>query len=775
VKTIAIAISAGLLCLASGCQPTANTTPVPESRVDQKVDDLLARMTLREEIEQLRCISSADRKLTTRGDFDESKAQKLLADGMGEIAPIDFDAEKEVALRNAIQSYLVTKTRLGIPAIFHNEACHGFLTSGATSFPAPIGMACSWDPDLYRRVYSVVAEEMRARGVSQALAPVVDICREPRWGRTDETMGEDPYLNGNLAAAVVCGLQGDDTGDIAPGHVAATLKHLAGHGQPEGGINRSPGDIPLRQMYDAHLVPFRIAIAQAHPAAVMASYNEVNSVPSHANHWLLHDVLRTEFGFGGLIVSDYTGVEYLSDVHHVAADHADAALKAFQAGVEVNLPDGVAFENLEQLVAEGRISRGAIDEAVRHVLRLKFALGLFDHPYGDAAKAIELAHLDSSKALARQAARESIVLLKNRDGLLPLPKGKYRTIAVIGPNAADARLGSYSGDPLYKVSILDGVRSKVGNDSRVLYAEGCKIVTNLPESSMAAWHGSQMAKWPTEEENKAAIADAVSVARRADVILLVLGENEMITREAWAATHLGDRASLDLPGAQNDLARAMFALGKPVVVYLMNGRPLSTPLLAEKADALLEGWYMGQETGNAAADLLFGDASPSGKLTITIPRSVGQLPMYYDHQPGARLFNYVDESDQPLYPFGFGLSYTTFAYSDPQLSAPTMPTTGQVALSVTVTNTGAMTGDEIVQFYIHQMVSSVTRPVEELKGFQRITLNPGQQQVVTFNVDKSTLAFHGLDMNYAVEPADFELMVGPSSAELKKITLRVTE
>jgi beta-glucosidase len=745
-----------------------------QPQIDTRVDELLRRMTLREKIQQLRCISAADRKLTTNGHFDPAKADKLLADGMGEFAPINADAATEVALRNAIQAYLIIHTRLGIPAIFHNEACHGFVTQGATSFPAPIGMACSWDPELYEQVYSVVAGEMRARGVSQALAPVVDICRDPRWGRTDETMGEDPYLNGELAAAVVRGLQGSSSGAIAPGHVAATLKHLAGHGQPEGGVNRAPGDISLRDLYDAHLAAFRIAVAEGTPADVMASYNEVNGVPSHDNRWLLQDVLRKEFGFDGLIVSDYTGVEYLSDVHHVAADHNEAAVKALNAGVEVNLPDGTAFANLQKLVEQGRVSEAEIDAAVRHVLRLKFALGLFGDSYGDADKAVQLAHLESSKALARKAARESIVLLKNRGNLLPLGKDQYHTIAVIGPNAADARLGSYSGDPLYKVSILDGVRARVGTSTQVLYAEGCKIVTNLPASSMSAWHQSIVAKWPTTQQNETAIAEAVNVARQADVVLLVLGENEMMTREAWAAQHLGDRTSLDLPGAQNDLARAIFDLGKPVVVYLMNGRPLSTPLLAERADAMLEGWYMGQETGNAAADLIFGDASPSGKLTITIPRSVGQIPMYYDHKPGARLFNYVDESSQPLFPFGFGLSYTTFAYSDPVLSSPAMPADGQTTLSVNVTNTGSVAGDEIVQFYIHQKVSSVTRPVEELKGFQRLSLNPGEQRTVRFTVDRQTLAFHDIDMNYTVEPGEFELMTGPSSVQLKKATLRVT-
>jgi beta-glucosidase len=757
--------------------PSAVPTPPPYKNpalpVDQRVDDLLARMTLHEKVQQLRCIWQVEPKITTARQFDPDKAAALLSEGIGEFGPLDHPAEQEVALHNAIQKYLLEQTRLGIPTIFHNEACHGFLTNGASSFPVPIGLACSWDPELTERIYNVVAAEMRARGVSQALAPIMDICRDPRWGRTDETMGEDPYLNGKIGAAVVRGLQGSATGVVAEGHVAATLKHFAGHGQPESGINRAPGDIPPRELYDAHLVPFRIAIAEAHPAAVMPSYNEVDGVPSHNNAWLLQTVLRGEFHFQGLIVSDYDGIEYLSEVHAVAADHAEAAQKALQAGVDVDLPSGTAYANLEQLVQAGQVSQDAIDQAVRRVLRLKFSLGLFENPYGDAGKADALVHLDSTKALAREAAQKSIVLLTNRNHLLPLPKDKYHTIAVIGPNADQARLGSYSGDPLYKVSILQGLQNKLGASAKILYAQGCQITTNLPDSSMTAWNEAVAPRFPTDAQNQAAIAQAVQTAQQADLIVLVLGENEMLSREAWSAKHLGDRDSLDLVGAQNALADAIFALGKPVVVYLMNGRPLAVPNLAEKADALIEGWYMGQETGNAAADILFGDANPSGKLTITIPRATGQVPDYYDYKPSAKLFNYVDDSNKPLFPFGFGLSYTTFAYSAPRLASPTIPRDGSTTVTVEVTNTGSVPGDEIVECYIHHVVSSVTRPVKELKGFQRISLAPGQSQSVTFTIDHDTLAFHDLQMNDTVEPGAVAIMTGPSSDDLQSVTLRV--
>jgi beta-glucosidase len=740
---------------------------------DQRVEDLLHRMTLAEKVQQLRCVWQIEPNITTNDQFDPAKAPRFFAEGIGEMGPIRWETGLEVRLRNDIQQYVATNTRLGIPVLFHDEGCHGELAPGATSFPIPIGIACSWDTELIERIYSVVAGEMRARGIGQALTPIVDICRDPRWGRTDETMGEDPFLNGTLGAAMVRGFQGSATGAIGPGHVAATLKHLTGHGQPEGGINRGASQAPLREILDAHLVPFRMAIALAHPSAVMPSYNEVDGVPSHANAWLLQDILRKQFGFQGVVVSDYEGVEYLSDVHGVGADHTEAALRAINAGVDMNMPKGDSYTNLPVLVATGRLSESVIDNAVRRVLRLKFNLGLFDEGPADVQKAIDITHLESSKTLALEAAQKSIVLLKNRAGILPLAKGKYKTIAVIGPNANEARLGSYSGEPWYKVTVLDGIRKKVGDTSNVVYAEGCKITANLPESSMAAWQSVAAVKLPTPAEDQTEIAQAVAIAKDADLIILVVGENETIARESWAANHVGDRDSMELFGAQNDLANAMFALGKPVVVYLMNGKPLAIPTIAEKADAIIEGWYMGQETGTAAADVLFGDVNPSGKLTITFPRATGNLPDYYDHKPGSRIYNFVEGTDKPLYPFGFGLSYTTFKYSQPVLSKAAIKVNGETQATVAVTNTGTVAGDEIVQLYLHQRVSSVTRPVEELKGFQRISLAPGETKSVTFIINRESLAFHDINMNYVVEPGAFDVMTGPSSASLQKTTLRI--
>ena len=742
---------------------------------EQRVADLLRRMTLEEKIAQL-CAAAEPKNITdTNGVFDEAKVRLVFGNGLGEFASLTKPISEEVALRNAVQKFILENTRLGIPIIFHGEACHGVLAPEANSFPVPIGIACTWDEDLVERIYTTVGAEMRARGMQQALAPILDICRDPRWGRTDETLGEDPFLNGRLGIAMVRGLQGRDPEHIGAGHVAATLKHLTGHGQPEAGVNRAPAHLGRRELYESHLVPFAMVIAAAHPAAVMPSYNEIDGVPSHANRWLLQDVLRGQFGFDGLIPSDYSGIADLRYFHHIAATDTDAAQRAFATGVDMDFPAGSNYAHLAELVKAGKISETAIDKSVARVLRLKFRLGLFENPYADADAAKALVKKDSTKALALEAAQKSIVLLKNQNGLLPLAPGKYKTIAVIGPNANDTRLGSYSGEPPYLVSIFDGIKRAAGDDAKILYAKGCSITTNEGLSSMNAWLTINRQQFPTAEEDRADIAQAVQTASQADVIILVLGENELICREAWSDKHSGDRASLDLFGRQNELADAIFKLGKPVVVYLMNGRPLAIPQIVEKASTVIEGWYAGQETGNAAADILFGRVNPSGKLTITIPREVGQLPIYYNHKPSSRGYAYVDADNRPLFPFGFGLSYTTFEYGDPQLSAPEMKTNASVEVSTTVTNSGKVAGDEIVQLYIHQKVASVTRPVRELKGFQRISLAPGESKTVHFKITPDMLALYDEDFKRVVEPGEFEIIIGPASDAGKTTLLRLTE
>lgn len=771
--TLAVLSALALLpALAEDSRPAYKNPDLP---VEQRVADLLKRMTIEEKAAQL-CTAWELKAIADAQDkFDPAKAEKVFANGLGGFGPVRWSIAKEVEFRNAAQKFVLEHTRLGIPIIFHEEGCHGVLAPEANSFPVPIGIACSWDEEMIERVFTTVGAELRSRGVHQALTPILDICRDPRWGRTDEMLGEDPYLNGKLGAAMVRGFQGREIAKIGDGHVAATLKHLTGHGQPEAGVNRAPAHLGRRELFESHLVPFEMVLAATKPACVMPSYNEIDGVPSHINHWLLQDVLRKQFDFNGLITSDYLGIDELEKFHHVAGNLADAALLAFKAGVDMDLPEGKNYAKLPELVRAGKIPESALDASVVRVLRLKFELGLFEKSSADATAAASLMKREATKALALEAAHKSIVLLKNKDSLLPLTKGAHKTIAVVGPHSNDTRLGSYSGEPPYRVSILDGIMRAVGYAAKVVHAKGCSITTNEGPSPMLAWNKVDRQEYPTAEADKADIAEAVKVAQEADLIVLVLGENELICRESWSREHVGDRDSLDLFGRQHELADAMFNLGKPVVVYLMNGRPLAIPHVVEKAAAVLEGWYMGQETGNAAADILFGSVNPSGKLTITFPRDAGQLPMFYNHKPLSRGYPYVNANNKPLFPFGFGLSYTTFSYSEPQLSAPEMKPDGKVEVSVTVTNTGKVAGDEIVQLYVHDKVASVTRPVRELKGFRRVSLAPGKSESVSFSITPDMLAFYDADMKRVIEPGEFEFTVGPSSTEGKTATLRVVE
>jgi beta-glucosidase len=642
----------------------------------------------------------------------------------------------------------------------------------ATAFPQAIGLACSWDPDLFEKVYSTIAREMRTRGTHHALTPVIDVCRDPRWGRVEETYGEDPCLNGILSCAAVRGLQGSSDGTIAPGHVAATLKHLTGHGQSEGGQNQAPANYSLRVLRDYHMPPFKTCIDNVKPASVMPSYNEVDGVPSHANKWLLKDVLRKEWGFEGMVVSDYYGVDQLFNKHYVAKDIKEAAKTAFNSGVQFEFPQANCYKYLPELLKERKIKLPDINKAVSQILELKFRLGLFENPYVDLKTANRVSREPSSRKLALKAARESIVLLKN-DKLLPLSKNKYKKIAVLGPCAKDLFFGGYAGEPYQKVSLFDGIKNKVDKKTGVLFAQGCRLTTNAT-IPFFNWKLDEI-KFPTREENIKLIAEAVKVAKKAEMIILAIGENEHLCREAWAKTHIGDNMTLDLFGQQDELVRAIVELGKPVVVYLMNGRPLSINYIDKNVPAIIEGWYMGQETGAAAADIIFGDVNPSGKLTITVPKSAGQLPMYYNFKPSAQINEYLSQDNKPLYHFGFGLSYTQFRFSNLRLEKEKIKLNSSTRVKVDVTNTGKRSGEEIVQMYIRDKVSSVTRPVKELKGFRRISLNPRETKTVTFEIKPDHLAFHNIDMKYVVEPGDFEIMVGNSSRDedLQRIILKV--
>lgn len=745
----------------------------PSLSVKKRVEDLLGRMTIEEKCAQLMGLWNGGVEDFKPEIFsDPAKMKEVFGKGCHSVHPAPFGIKETVKMRNAIQKYLVEETRLGIPAIFVDEGQHGMMRPEATVFPQAIGLACSWDPDLFERVYGVVAREMRSRGTHHALTPVIDVCRDPRWGRTEETYGEDPYLNGMLSTAAVIGLQGGDKGKVEKNNVAATLKHLAGHGESEGGLNQGPANYSMRVLRDYHMPPFKMCIDNARPVSVMPSYNEVDGVPSHSNRWLLKDLLRKEWGFKGMIVSDYYGVDQLFSKHFVCTDATDAAMTAFNAGVQYEFPQGNIYKVLPELVKKRKVSKEEIDRAVEQVLEFKFSLGLFENPFVEEKNAIAVSKSVVHRKTALKAAHESIVLLKN-ESLLPLKQGKYKKIAVIGPCAKDLWFGGYSGEPYEKVSLLEGIKAKAGKGTEVLFAQGCRLTINTTVSYFN-WKYDEI-KFASREENLKLIKEAVKVATGADLVILALGENEHLCREAWAKTHIGDNMTLDLFGEQNELADAITALGKPVVLYLTNGRPLAINKLAEKVPAIIEGWYMGQETGTAAADIIFGEVNPSGKLTITFPKSAGQLPLYYNHKPSAQYINYLSQDVNPLYYFGYGLSYTKFSYGKPVLKKNTVKKGEAARVTVEVTNAGKIAGDEIVQLYIRDVVSTVTRPVKELRGFARISLKPGETRKVSFDITPDKLAFHNLDMKYVVEPGEFEIMTGPSSrdADLQKTVLTV--
>ncbi len=746
----------------------------PGLPVEQRVADLLSRMTLEEKVAQLTCLWAERPQVgpqtdfsNDRGDFSPEKARLVMKYGIGQIArQRERKGPREGAVfANAVQKWLIENSRLGIPAIFHDEILHGHMAQGSTSFPQPIALASSWDPDFISKVFTVAALETRARGSHQVLGPNLDVAREPRWGRTEETYGEDPYLVSRMAVAIIKALQGSGPG-VDGGHIIATAKHFAAHGQPEGGTNIAPANYSERVLREFFLPSFEAAVKEAGVMSVMASYNEIDGVPSHANKWLLEKVLRQEWGFKGYVVSDYYGIPQLESLHYVAADKKEAAKLALETGVDIELPDPDCFPILVQLVKEGKVAEATIDRAVARNLRAKFLLGLFENPYVDPQRAVSVTNSEAHRELAAEAARRSIVLLKNENNLLPLDRNRLKSIAVIGPNADRVHLGGYSDNPGRGISVLQGITDKVGSKATVTHAVGCKITKEGGDWWADFSHLSDPA------EDTKLIAQAVEVAKAADLAVLVLGGNEDTNKEGWADNHLGDRDSLDLVGRQNDLVKAVLDTGKPTVVLLINSGPLSINYIAEKVPAILEGFYLGQETGVAVADALFGDYNPAGKLPVTFPRSVGQLPSYYNRKPTARR-GYLFTSKEPLFPFGFGLSYTTFAYSNLSVSPARIGTAGQTRVSVTVTNTGKRAGDEIVQLYIHDLVSSVTRPVMELKDFKRISLAQGESKTVEFVITPDKLSFLDLNMNRIVEPGWFDIMVGTSSVKYQTAKLEV--
>lgn len=786
-QAIGLFLSVSTVALSPAIAAKAAARPLyrdPTTPVDLRVRDLLGRMTLDEKVAQMIALWGTKAEVMSEGTltFDPARASKAYPNGVGQITrPSDRrggpavaavaggtgarwrDPADTIRFVNAAQHWAMTQTRLGIPILFHEEALHGYMAPAATMFPQAIAMAGSFDRDLVREVNDVIGREARANGAILALSPVVDIARDPRWGRIEETFGEDPYLCGEMGVASVEGLQGEGK-TLPAGKVFATLKHMTGHGQPEAGTNVGPAPISERELRENFFPPFRAVVSRTGIGAVMPSYNEIDGVPSHANRWLLTDVLRGEWSFDGLIVSDYGAVEELAKIHHVAADNQGAARLALAAGVDCELPDGIAYRTLVDQVKAGTAAIADIDAAVARILTFKFRAGLFEAGPVDPVAAARLTGNDAARALALKAARKSLCLLTN-DGTLPLTAGAHRRVAVIGPNAAVARLGGYSGEPRHAISLLDGIKAKLAGKAEVVSAQGVFITRSEDRSA-------DLVELADPARNHALIAEAAEVAKTADIIILAIGDTEQTSREGFARNHLGDRTSLDLVGEQNALFDALHATGKPIIVCAINGRPPSYPGVVARANALLECWYAGQEGGTAIAEALFGEINPGAKLPVTVARDVGQVPIFYNRKPSSGR-GYLFADTAPLFPFGFGLSYTSFEIGAPRLSQSRIASAASVAVEVDIANVGKRAGEEVVQIYVHDRVASVTRPIKELKQFARVSLAPGERRTLRFTLGPDAFSLWNEDMHEVVEPGLFDIMAGPNSVDLKSTTLEI--
>jgi beta-glucosidase len=720
----------------------------PALPADQRVADLVSRMTVEEKIRQLDMYWGKEVAEMSGHEASAYSADKVAAEigthGIGSIHdfyPLSAD------ITNQIQRYTLEKTRLGIPVLFIEEALHGYCGTGSTEFPIPLQLSSTWDTALVRRVGHVIATETRAHGVEMILGPNLDLARDPRWGRVEETYGEDPYLNAANGVAMVKGLQGSslDRSDA----VIAEPKHFAVHSIPEGGSNTAPVNMGEREARSSFLYVFEKAVREGHAMGVMAAYSELDGIPCVDNKWLLTDVLRKEWGFRGFVLSDLGAIKMSLVNHRVASDTSDALAQSLKAGLDMQFYD-FGHESLVQAIktalADGDLSLSDLDRAVSDVLRVKFLLGLFDHPYIDATLRGKVFHSSAHQDLSLQAAREGIVLLKNDHAVLPLDK--YHSIAVIGPLGKSTFTGGYSSPDSKGISILDGLQQRAGSALRIDYARGYADAGGQSPDSAG-------------QSQQDLLSQAVDLVEGSDVAVVVLGEELIEVGEGK------DRAELNLGERQMILIKALHATGKPVVVVLFNGRPLSINWVAEHIPAIVESWFAGEKGGLAIADVLLGKVNPSGKLPITFPRSVGQLPIYYNHKPTSG-HRYVDEADTALFVFGQGLSYTRFEYSGLQISPAHIPPGGKADVSVKVTNTGDREGTEVAQLYIRDLVSSVTTPNIALKGFGRITLKPGESGTVHFTLGTEQLSLWNRQMQRVVEPGQFDILIGSSSKDIRQ-------
>jgi len=743
----------------------------PELSIEERVEDLISKMTLEEKVGQLKArmlhiwklfsdlFEGLPDKYAKRLDevlfrlfAGEGELMEALSGnywkkhwkdvtlegykekyGIGELSCVlrPFSPKEGAEFANEIQKYVIENTRLGIPVLIHDECLHGCMAKGSSSFPQSIAMASTWNPELMKEVATAIGKETKARGIHQALSPTINIARDPRCGRTEETYGEDPYLASAMAVSFIEGLQEQG--------VITTPKHFAANFVGDGGRDSNAVHFSERLMREIYFPAFKSAIEKSRALSTMAAYNSIDGIPCSSNRWLLTDVLRKEWGFKGYVVSDYGSVVHIYTKHKVASSKAEAAKKALEAGLDMELPASDCFEEVLDLVKENKLSEDVINEAVRRILRVKFWAGLFDNPYVDPDYAEKICDCKEHRELALKSAREAMVLLKN-NGILPLMKD-IKSIAVIGPNAAVPRLGGYSGYGIKVVTPLEGIENKLGENVEVRFAQGCDLI----------------------DPSKKGFEEAIEIAKDSDVAILFVGNSVPETEGEQR-----DRCNLDLPGVQEDLIREISNAGTPVVVVLINGSAITMTKWIDGVQAILEAWYPGEEGGNAIADILFGDYNPGGKLPITFPKSVGQLPLYYNYKPSGRVDDYVDlRGTQALFPFGYGLSYTQFRYSNLKITPKVIGPNGEVNITLDVENVGKYKGEEIVQLYIGDIVASLSRPGKELRRFERITLDIGEKKTISFTLTSEDLAFLDIDMKLVVEPGIFEVMIGNSSEDIR--------
>ncbi len=756
------------------CAAAQQQTPLykdPTQPIEARVEDLLQRMTLEEKVAQMEAISAGPGldSLLAGGSTDlYGPADARL--GFGAQTSLGFfvrgGPREHAEMVNRIQRYFIEQTRLGIPVIITEEALHGHVVRGATNYPTPLALASTFDVELVHQAFTEIGLEVGSQGTNLVLAPVLDLAQDQRWGRTEETYGEDPYLASRMAVAAITGLQGDNPPFTDRRHVAATTKHYAGHGTPESGRNVGPSHISEHELRDLHLRPFDAAVKEAGVIAVMPAYHEIFGVPVHASPFMLTKILRDEWGFEGIVVSDFFGIRYNTGTHLAARDTAEAARLAVIAGVDIDMPRLENYRYLVQLVRSGRLDEALIDRAVRRILSAKFHMGLFENAYVDPDIAAQVVASPEHLATARRVGGEAFTLLKNDDGILPLDTAQLRTIALIGPHADLAERGNYAGFPASSVTPLAALRERLGSDARVLYAEGAR----LPQSG--AGFGAGPVGLPDDTTSQRLISEAVDVARQADIVVLALGATARMMHESWPGND-GDNSSLDLRAMQNELVDAVVETGKPVVVLLFSGGPLSFEHIDSTVPTIAYCWYLGQEAGNTVADVLLGDVNPSARLPITIPRSVGQLPVYYNHKPSARRQPYIFDESSPLYPFGYGLSYTTFSIENVRVEHSSIAVTDSVKVFADVTNTGRRSGDQIVQLYIRQDFTIPTRPVKELKDFARVSLEPGETKTVEMILTPAKLGHYDSEGRFVVDPGAFKVMVGSSSRDEDLTTVQL--